>query len=68
MFHVGGLCYSVNDVGEKKKKNFDCSNRNPTYDLPYDLRGTLGLLTRFMVTNFLHTARINMSICDASVQ
>ena len=67
MFHVGGLCYSVNDVGEKKRTS-TAPNRNPTYDPPYDLRGTLGLLTRFMVTNFLHTARINMSICDASVQ
>ena len=63
MFHVGGLRYSVNDVGEKKRTS-TAPNRNPTYDL----RGTLGLLTRSMVTNFLHTARINMSICDASVQ
>ena len=67
MFHVGGLCYSVNDVDEKKKTS-TAPNRSPTYDLPYDLRGTLGLLARSMVTNFLHTARINMSICDASVQ
>ena len=53
----------MNDVGEKKRTS-TAPNRNPTYDL----RGTLGLLTRSMVTNFLHTARINMSICDASVQ
>ena len=57
----------MNDVDEKKKTS-TAPNRSPTYDLPYDLRGTLGLLARSMVTNFLHTARINMSICDASVQ
>ena len=35
---------------------------------PWEIRGRLRPLTRSMVTNFLHAARIGILICDAYAQ
>lgn len=67
----------MSDTGLLREKDPSASNRSRIYDIPISTLDTLplsyrrlvaGRLPRSMVSNFLHTARLEMTICNATGQ
>lgn len=67
----------MSDTGLLREKDPSASNMSRIYDIPISTLDTLplsyrrvvaGRLPRSVVSNFLHTARLEMTICNATGQ
>ena len=64
-------CYLLPDtgiLGEKSAPSVSDKCFGPSTSKLQETDSRFGRLTRSMVTNFLYTARIRISICDVSAQ